>query len=163
MVSETCPGPCPAPSLAGLWDVAFWGELTVHVWLGQTPRSDGFAQRRHGGSPGMRSAAPMLAVPAAPRSCSCQVTAVPDAFLQKLTPGSLLQHTYLLLLLGFAAKCLLVHVGFILQLSGTWPCFGVGAICQNPSKASAGWRGDLGCPHRCLWAASAPQGCPHTS
>lgn len=75
MVSETCPGPCPAPSLAGQWDVAFWGELTMHVCLGQTPRSDGFAQCRHGGSPGMRCAAPMLAVPAAPCSCSCQVTA----------------------------------------------------------------------------------------
>lgn len=84
MVSETCPGPCPAPSFAGRWDVAFWGELTLHVCLGQTPRSDGFAQRRHSGSPGVRCAAPMLAVPAAPCSRSCQVTAVTDAFLQKL-------------------------------------------------------------------------------
>ena len=162
MVFEMCQGPCPAPSLARLWDAAFWEELTEHVCLGQTPRSDGFARRRHGGSPGTRSAAPTPAVPAAPCSHACQLTAFTDTFLQKLIPGSLPQRAYLLLL-GFAAKCLLVCVVFILQLSGTWPCFGVGAVSQSLSKASAGWRGDLDGPPKCLGAARAPRSCLHAS
>lgn len=161
MVFETCQGLCPAPSLVRLWDAAFQGELTKHC-LGQTPRSDGFAQRRHGSSPGMRCAASMPAMPAAPCSRACQPTAFTGTFLQKLSPGSLPQHAYLLLL-GFAAKRLLARVVFTMQLSGMWPCFGVGAVCQNPSKASASWRGDLCCPPRCLRAAHTPWGCPHTS
>lgn len=157
MAFEACRGRCPTPSLAGQRDAAFRGELMERIRLVQTPRSDASVQRRHGGSPGTRRAAPAPAVPAAPCSRACPLTAFTAAFPQKLSPGSLPQRAYLLPP-GFAAKRLLLRAVFILQLAGTWPCFGAGAGCQNPPKGGAGWRGDVGCPPR-----RAPRGCPRAS
>lgn len=95
-------------------------------------------------SPGTQGAAPTRTGRA---RCSV-LPAFAAAFPQSRSPGSPLRRAGLLPP-GCAARRLLARGISAVQLSGTWPCFRVGAVWQNPSKASPSWRGEApGLPAR---------------